>query len=69
MAGTTATGTPAAPGPVPVAIGKAMSQGPGMRPRLSLEAAATFAIEIDTARVRAATEGRNFLYTIRWREP
>jgi hypothetical protein len=38
----------------------------GLHPRLSLEAAATFAIEIDTARVRAATEGRNFVYTIRW---
>jgi len=49
-----------------VSIGKATPQGVGLHPRLSLEAAATFAIEIDTARVRAATEGRNFVYTIRW---
>lgn len=64
------TATPLTGAPTPprgfVSIGKATPQGVGLHPRLSLEAAATFAIEIDTARVRAATEGRNFVYTIRW---
>ncbi len=66
MAGSSLTAGPAPPIRGTVAIGKAIPQGIGLRPRLSLEAAATFAVEIDTARVRAATEGRNFVYTIRW---
>ncbi|MHB1435266.1 MAG: hypothetical protein ACYCPN_05155 [Thermoplasmata archaeon] len=66
MVDITLNGGPAPPVSGTVSIGKAIPQGVGLRPRLSLEAAATFAIQIDTARVRAATEGRNFVYTIRW---
>jgi len=66
MAHSPLTGAPNPPARGMVSIGKATPQGVGLHPRLSLEAAATFAIEIDTARVRAATEGRNFVYTIRW---
>lgn len=41
---------------------------PGVRPHphLTLEAAAAYATHIDAARVRAASEGRTLIYTIRW---
>ena len=35
-------------------------------PHLSLEAAAAYATHVDAARVRAATEGRTLIYTIKW---
>ncbi len=38
----------------------------GRRPHLSPEAAATFATLVDTARAKAAVEGRTLVYTIRW---
>ena len=34
--------------------------------RLTLEAAAAYATHVDAARVRAATEGRTLVYTVRW---
>ncbi|MGI0139546.1 MAG: hypothetical protein ACREBT_00080 [Thermoplasmata archaeon] len=36
------------------------------RHRLTLEAAAAYATHVDAARVRAATEGRTLIYTVRW---
>lgn len=35
-------------------------------PHLTLEAAAAYATHVDAARVRAATEGRTLIYTIKW---
>ncbi len=40
--------------------------GPRPRHRLTLEAAAAYATHVDAARVRAAVEGRTFVYTVRW---
>lgn len=47
-------------------LGKAVPRGYGGRPRLSLDAAASFATLVDTARARAAVEGRTLVYTVRW---
>ena len=49
-----------------VFLGKAVQRGYGGRPRLSLDAAASFATLVDTARARAAMEGRTLVYTVRW---
>lgn len=49
-----------------VFLGKAVPRGYGGRPRLSLDAAASFATLVDTARARAAMEGRTLVYTVRW---
>ncbi len=49
-----------------VFLGKAIPRGYGGRPRLSLDAAASFATLVDTARARAAMEGRTLVYTVRW---
>lgn len=49
-----------------VFLGKAVERGYGERPRLSLDAAASFATLVDTARARAAMEGRTLVYTVRW---
>ena len=58
------------PGSTPEArrvfLGKAVPRGYGGRPRLSLDAAASFATIVDTARARAAMEGRTLVYTVRW---
>ncbi len=51
---------PAAP------LGVGVPRGYGVRPRLSPEAAAAFATYVDTARARAAIEGRTLVYTVRW---
>jgi hypothetical protein len=47
-------------------LGKGSPRGYGYRPRLSPEAAAAFATFVDTARARAAVEGRTLVYTVRW---
>jgi hypothetical protein len=53
-------------GPRRMFLGKAVPRGYGGRPRLSLDAAASFATLVDTARARAAMEGRTLVYTVRW---
>jgi hypothetical protein len=47
-------------------LGQATPRGYGFRPRLTPEAAAAFATVVDTARARAAIEGRTLVYTVRW---
>lgn len=62
--------TPPAPGPIParkVFLGRGTPRGYGYRPRLSPEAAAAFATFVDTARARAAMQGKTLVYTVRWR--
>ncbi len=54
------------PAPMPVILGQGTPRGYGTRPKLSLEAAAAFATYIDSARARAAIEGRTLVYTVRW---
>jgi hypothetical protein len=57
------------PGPQPnrkLFLGQATPRGYGFRPRLTPEAAAAFATVVDTARARAAIEGRTLVYTVRW---
>lgn len=54
------------PTPRRMYLGQATPRGYGHRPRLSPEAAAAFATMVDTARARAATEGRTLVYTVRW---
>jgi hypothetical protein len=49
-----------------VFLGQATPRGYGVRPKLSPEAAAAFATYVDSARVRAAMEGRTLVYTVRW---
>jgi hypothetical protein len=51
-----------------VSLGQATPRGYGVRPRLSPEAAAAFATMVDTARARAASEGRTLVYTVRWHD-
>ncbi|MCI4318617.1 MAG: hypothetical protein L3K23_00570 [Thermoplasmata archaeon] len=46
--------------------GSGSPRGVGVRPRLSPAAAAEFATFVDTARARAALEGRTLVYTVRW---
>jgi hypothetical protein len=55
---------PAAPRKMFLGVGT--PRGYGIRPRLSPEAAAAFATFVDTARARAALEGRTLVYTVRW---
>jgi hypothetical protein len=50
----------------PTSLGVGVPRGYGVRPRLSPEAAAAFATYVDTARARAAIEGRTLVYTVRW---
>jgi hypothetical protein len=58
---------PALPLRAPTAsLGVGVPRGYGVRPRLSPEAAAAFATYVDTARARAAVEGRTLVYTVRW---
>jgi hypothetical protein len=47
-------------------LGHGTPRGYGYRPRLSPEAAAAFATFVDTARARAAIQGRTLVYTVRW---
>jgi hypothetical protein len=47
-------------------LGRGTPRGYGFRPRLTPEAAAAFATFVDTARARAAIEGRTLVYTVRW---
>lgn len=54
------------PDPPRMFLGSATPRGYGYRPRLSPEAAAAFATFVDTARARAAIEGRTLVYTVRW---
>ncbi|MGI0070643.1 MAG: hypothetical protein ACRECT_00965 [Thermoplasmata archaeon] len=49
-----------------VFLGQATPRGYGVRPKLSPEAAAAFATYVDSARARAAVEGRTLVYTVRW---
>jgi len=51
---------------VPGSLGVGVPRGYGVRPRLSPEAAAAFATYVDSARARAAVEGRTLVYTVRW---
>jgi hypothetical protein len=50
----------------PVFLGQGEPRGYGMRPRLTPEAAAAFATYVDSARARAAMEGKTLVYTVRW---
>jgi hypothetical protein len=56
----------APPVPPRLFLGQATPRGYGVRPKLSLEAAAAFATYVDSARARAAVEGRTLVYTVRW---
>ncbi|MGA9839825.1 MAG: hypothetical protein WBF81_02775 [Thermoplasmata archaeon] len=56
----------APPAPPRVFLGQATPRGYGVRPKLSPEAAAAFATYVDSARARAAVEGRTLVYTVRW---
>jgi hypothetical protein len=47
-------------------LGRGSPRGYGSRPRLSPEAAAAFATFVDTARARAAMQGKTLVYTVRW---
>jgi hypothetical protein len=56
-------------GPAPrVVLGVGSPRGYGVRPKLSPDAAAAFATYVDTARARAAVEGRTLVYTVRWND-
>jgi len=58
---------PAIPMPAhPVFLGQGEPRGYGVRPKLTPEAAAAFATYVDSARARAAMEGRTLVYTVRW---
>jgi hypothetical protein len=58
---------PAPPSPpAKLFLGQGAPRGYGMRPKLSPDAAAAFATIVDTARARAAIEGRTLVYTVRW---
>ena len=52
--------------PPPAVMGQGTPRGYGTRPKLTLEAAAAFATYVDSARARAAIEGRTLVYTVRW---
>ena len=55
------------PAPPPkMFLGQGLPRGYGERPKLSPDAAAAFATIVDTARARAAIEGRTLVYTVRW---
>ncbi len=56
---------PASPPPHEI-LGVGHPRGYGVRPKLSPEAAAAFATYVDSARARAAVEGRTLVYTVRW---
>jgi hypothetical protein len=58
--------SPLSPPAPRVFLGQATPRGYGVRPKLSPEAAAAFATYVDSARVRAAMEGRTLVYTVRW---
>jgi len=51
---------------LPQSLGVGVPRGYGVPPRLSPEAAAAFATYVDSARARAAIEGRTLVYTVRW---
>jgi hypothetical protein len=51
---------------LPDILGQGTPRGYGTRPKLSPEAAAAFATYVDSARARAAIEGRTLVYTVRW---
>jgi hypothetical protein len=55
-----------APVPPRLFLGQATPRGYGVRPKLTPEAAAAFATYVDSARARAAVEGRTLVYTVRW---
>jgi len=57
---------PALVPPRPEFLGQGEPRGYGVRPKLTPEAAAAFATYVDTARARAAIEGRTLVYTVRW---
>ena len=58
---------PSVAGPAPqLILGQGSPRGYGVRPKLSPEAAAAFATYVDSARARAAIEGRTLVYTVRW---
>ena len=58
--------TPITVRPPTTSLGIGVPRGYGVRPRLSPEAAAAFATYVDSARARAAIEGRTLVYTVRW---
>ena len=57
---------PPFPANTPPSLGVGVPRGYGVPPRLSPEAAAAFATYVDSARARAAIEGRTLVYTVRW---
>ena len=57
------------PPPPRLVLGVGSPRGYGVRPKLSPDAAAAFATYVDTARARAAVEGRTLVYTVRWNGP
>ncbi|HYB77365.1 MAG TPA: hypothetical protein VEE83_01620 [Thermoplasmata archaeon] len=50
----------------PEFLGQGEPRGYGLRPKLTPEAAAAFATYVDSARARAAMEGKTLVYTVRW---
>ncbi len=54
---------------VPASLGIGTPRGYGLPPKLSPDAAAAFATYVDSARARAAIEGRTLVYTVRWGSP
>ncbi|HLN51808.1 MAG: hypothetical protein ACLQD9_02095 [Thermoplasmata archaeon] len=67
MRGSSATGPKVEPRIItPTSLGVGQPRGYGIPPRLSPDAAAAFATYVDTARARAAVEGRTLVYTVRW---
>ncbi len=53
----------------PTSMGIGTPRGYGIPPRLTPDAAAAFATYVDSARARAAIEGRTLVYTVRWGQP
>ena len=63
------TAPPSNTPPARLVLGVGSPRGYGVRPKLSPDAAAAFATYVDTARARAAIEGRTLVYTVRWNGP
>jgi hypothetical protein len=47
-------------------LGVGVPRPHGVRPRLSLDAAAAFAVFVDSVRTRTGVEGGTLVYVIRW---
>jgi len=69
LASTVPSSAAPASAPPRMILGVGSPRGYGVRPKLSPDAAAAFATYVDTARARAAIEGRTLVYTVRWNGP